>query len=369
MLAMTAAMALLAGCQGQDPTPGPTSPEELWQQGQVALQAEQFDQGARMLAESLTRAENIDRRREAAMRLAGAGRLDLAEGFLHNQSSPELMRLARAMKLYQASPPRGHEANPYIISGMAEAMMTQETPAELTDVPQPIRFSGEQLGVILHNWLTWVHFSQQELAATTGPAEDDDDGSADREPAGRAMALWVIRGANDLRTAPRHYIAHGLEDAHDPTTLAYLGSWLLARDGPTFDAVSLADDCSAGEVELRLHAWRGSQPLATLVLTGELADGGLVIRRTSDARQYEALLGMFGDEQIAPGRVTPKSAEEQTEILQLAQRMGLSERLVAEDGALVAPTADRGETDYAPTGQWLADVAGYIRYGRAAIRH
>ena len=348
-----AVVCLAGGCRRVTPAPVKPTAEQLWEQGQACLADGDVERAAALLTRSLRMTDDTHRRRDLAVRLTAAGRADLAAGLLAGRTERQLVSLADALKAFRESPPPGYEANPYVVGGMGDALHVLETPVVMTATAEPMRLTARNLAIMAHHWEKW-----QELGSEGG----------DSEPRpGRAMVLWVLDCPPVRAAGLGPYVVHTVGAEGRTFSLAHLGSWPMGTAEGGFDAVALADKALGCPAWLRFAAWRGPGHPAELVLAGQLDGDGFVVTAGSDPPAYRALLALLADDTISPGRVTSRDAAEQEDILGLVDRLGMTHRLVREGPSLVVPDRSADATGDPDAGEWLADLAGYVRYGRACL--
>ena len=181
------------------------------------------------------------------------------------------------------------------------------------------------------------------------------------------MILWVLDCPPAQAAGLGPYVVHTVVGGDKMFALAHLGSWPMGTAEGGFDAVALADKAPGCPAWLRFAAWRGPEDPVELVLTGQLDGDGFVVVAGSDAPAYRALLALLQDDTISPGRVTSGDPAELQDILNLAERIGMSHRLIRDGRSLIVPDRRDDATGDPDAGQWLADLAGYVRYGRACM--
>jgi len=343
------------GCRPKDAeAPEPTA-RELWRRGEIALADGEVAAAAELFGRSLAGESTPDRRREAAERIASAGRPDLAAALVAGQAEPELAALAQAIAIYRQGPPGGYAGEPGVVCVMAEALLANAAAARWAAVTPPRRLSASDLAIIGHHWQKWLLY-RRLFSGAEPPA-----------PA-KAMVLWRRPRAVGLAGGTSERIAHPAGTSEDAAALVHLGSWRLGSEDLTYDAVALAQGQAASPAELLFVAWRGRYDLPGLAVRGTMADDGLIVQAASDLERLTALSAVLTDPTIATGRVVPRDAAERREILHLAERLHLASCVRADGGALVAVGGDGDGPPDVSSGQWLTDLAVYVRYGRGALR-
>ena len=357
-VALVAAMALALGaapsCKRVTPPPAKPSADELWSQAEAALDDGQVERSAELFGESLAASDDAGRRIDAAIRVAVAGRLDLGEALVANRPQPELATLARAMKIFRESPPSGRAKDVYTVAAMADALWVLRAPMTQAETPRPIRLSPRHLADISRAWQKWQWYRQAFSVADSQPADQ-----------ARAMVLWLLAQTPPATDPPGAFIMHGTGEEGPALALVHLGSWPLDETSPAYDVAAFARLPAEGPAGFCLAAWRTGQAPSVLLLAGRLREGELVVTSTSDESAYGALVNLLADASISPGRVVPRSQQERAEILSAAERLGFAGRLGQDGSAIVdASAVDPEDAAAAPAGEWLSDLAGYIRYGK-----
>ena len=103
----------------------------------------------------------------------------------------------------------------------------------------------------------------------------------------------------------------------------------------------------------------------SFALTGEFAGGSFIVSEVSSNVVLQGLLSVLADKDISAARVRPRDDSEREQIIRLADQLGLAGQLSQAGAALVVNLPE--DEDGPEPGQWLAEVAGYVRYGQAAM--
>jgi len=343
-------LAAVIGCRRIDPPAPPLTGEELWRQAVCALADGQSGGAAELFRRSLDADDDVDRRRDAVVRLFAAGEAEAARALLAGRSAPSLVAAMGALDLYDQSPPPGREADPYVVGAMADALAFLSRPAAAAEPIDPVLVTAGDLRHLMRLWQMWLRLA--ELDAGGAP-----------QPPSRVMALWAAASIDVDALADRGFIVHRPAGDQGGGWLFHLGSWPLAS--AAMEDVVNPGPAQSGPVALYFGVW-GPSGAFTLSLRGRLTDQGLVVGECSRRPLFNALLASLTDRDLAAGHVTSRDEAEREAIGRLAERLGKAGALVS-DGHRLLVSADVDQTDYAPHTSWLADLAGYVRYGQPVL--
>ncbi len=352
-LAVALAVAL-AGCEEPPPPTPPAEPAPaLWEQARDALDAGEFERAAGLFAQALeAREPGSPGRSDAALALALAGRVDLAQGLLVDGARGEAdpQALAAALEIFRHQPPPGQADNPLVVPAMAEAIRAFRQTTGPPQPQSPVKFTGADLAELLRHWQAWHRLAalEAERAPGAGPA--------------RAIALWAFLPdeaalvSGDLLLV--HPAGRGLWD------LAHLGSWPLSETGSASDVARLADASGQRGAVLVMQVSHGEVLVSTMRLHGQLTGDSFVVNATTEPALYGALLATLADGALREGEVALPVRAQREALLDLAGRLGRLDRLAVEGGQ-IRLAGEWGGTDYADTGQWLTELGSYVLHGRA----
>ncbi len=345
-----------AGCRRLESDPPSPTPRELWRRAERALAAGEVVPAAEMFGQSLAGEWAAGRCRDVAVRIAAAGRPDLAAAFVADRPEPELAALARAIAIFRQSPPAGYDAEPGVVGVMAEALLAGTPPAQWLPVASPTRLTVADLAAVGHHWQKWLEY-RRLFGAAEGPGP----------PAARVMVVWRLPTGGGPTARRSDCIVHPADLSAESPALVHLGSWRLGDEDLAYDAVALAGGAT-GPAELVFAAWRDRNSLGSLAVRGAMGPDGLTVQAASDPKLLAALRAPLTDRTLHTGRVVPRNADEAKAILHLAERLGLGYCVTRDGSALVAASPDGDTPPAVSSGQWLTDLAVYVRYGRAALR-
>jgi len=345
-------LAALCGCRRVEPSAPALTADALWRQAVEALDGDRADEAAELFRRSLAAADGDDRRRDAAIRLFAAGEVAAARALLNGRSAPSLAAVSDAIDLYAASPPAAHRGDPYVVAAIADALTLLRRPAEPTQPIEPVLLTPPDLANLTRLWQTWLMLA-------------DPDSADPAERPGRAMVLWAAMHLDVDVLAERGFIVHRPVGDNAAGWLAHLGSWPVATISAAEDVVDLGA-IPSGPVAMYLATWDTSFPL-TVSLEGEWVEQGFAVRMCSHPPLLTALLASLTDADLADGAVAARTAEEIDAVLALAEQLGRDGAVGFDGGVLTVVSPEVAQTDYVPRNDWLADLAGYVRYGRAAL--
>ncbi|NLF32602.1 MAG: hypothetical protein GX591_17135 [Planctomycetes bacterium] len=350
LVAVLLAVPAGGGCRRVErPEPAQTA-EALFEQASEALAAGRVEDAAALFARSLATADDVRRRRDAAVRLFAAGAADPALDLLADRQDPSLAAAREAMMLYKAAPPPGWRDNPYVVAAMSDALAAVGRLSGRLEPLAPVELGEAALGGMIRDWHTWAR-----LAA----------GPSDGAGRSRTMVVWAVGGANEDAAAEQGLIIHPAGGGDGAGQLVHMGSWFAGGSAPPVEVV-VPPAGSDGPVALVLATWNDAAAL-TVALLGERTEGGLVVTGCSHPALLAALLAKMADPDLAGGPyVLLRDPGESRAVAALAAERGAAGAVAVEGLWAHWTVAEADQTDFAADDSLLADLVGFVRYGRDA---
>lgn len=343
-LLVLAALAAGFGCESPSHPARSETPEQLWQQAREALDEGRVEAAAGLMRQSLAAKDSPALRGSAVIALFEADRPDLAAGLVDPSAGVHQAALAEAVNLLAGQPGGASMLLPAGHAIAAEWAM----PGRTVGLDQPIRFARADLAETIDLLQAWSRLAMVEQGLDLSQA--------------RSIALWKIPLNASLQPAAVA-LAHPAGGDHT-SLLVHLGSWPITTAAPADDLVGLLS--GEGPARLVMLSWVGAVPIGPMAMEGWLGPDGLVVDSAEGGGLFQAAVAALGDSTIAPGSVLCRDQAEMSELLAWVDHLGRGEDVQVWGLGVSVPLPD-GQTDYADPGLWLAELAGYIRYGREIV--
>ena len=331
----------------------------LWDQAETALARGDAAGAQALFKQSLSLESSIAKWRSAALALAGANRLDLAEGLLAGRNEPALTALVQAIRAYRQAPPPGFANVPFVVAAMADGLRVADAAAQATPLDRPIAMTQRDLALVAHYWQAWLYCRQVDSGG---------------EPDGRAMVVWRLAQLAS-KPPPGWIVQPGgktpFAEETLPAVLLHQGSsdmGLVVDEQLAQEDANVLPSMMAGPVQLYLAGWPAEGAPTVLVLEGSWQEGVFVVTGASDVTAFRKLAEAVADPALVLGQSLVAAGREAGAVTALAAELGLSQRLARQGQVLtIAIQEDASSEADAGAGQWLSDLMSYIRYGREGL--